>query len=183
MACAASGSQDILSKSDADPSIEPAKYLKLRNDYAERYSGGWFTNPERRALIKLYQVDNAAFLDKSREWLRRCPIDAKVHMMRALLLSHPNQAAEKRYHATMFFGLTDSVFRSGDGKTCQTAYHVININEEYIILDAIGAEPLGHKVHGLCDAFDVKLEGKRTTVSFAMSNSFAARRKESDPAR
>jgi hypothetical protein len=62
------------------------------------------------------------------------------------------------------------------------AYYVININEEYMLLGAIGAKPLGHRVHVSCDVFDVELDGKRTTVSFTMSSSFAARQKESDSA-
>jgi hypothetical protein len=183
MACAAADSKNILKRSDGEATPDPAKYLKLRKEYAERFSGGWFTNPERRALMKLYDTDKTAFLNKAREWLRRCPIDAKIHMMCALLLTQPSQAAEKRYHKTMLFGLMDSLFRSGNGKSCESGYYVININEEYMLLNAIGAKDLGHKVRGNCDTFDVELEGKRTTVSFTMSNAFAARWKENRPAR
>lgn len=132
--------------------------------------------------MKLYDTDKPAFLDKSRAWLRRCPIHAKIHMMRALLLTQPSQAAEKRYHKTMFFGLMDSLFATGNGKTCQSGYYVININEEYMPLNAIGAKDLGHKVRGNCDVFDVEMDGKRSTVSFTMWRAFAARRQESDSA-
>jgi hypothetical protein len=180
MASAAAEPKNVLALGEGEVAPEPGKYLKLRHQYAERFSGGWFTNLERRAFMELYATDKAAFLDRSRKWLRRCPIDAKVHMMRALLLTHSNEAAQKRYHKAMFFGLMDSLFRTGNGKTCQSAYYAININEEYMLLDAIGAKPLGHKVQGRCDVFEVELDGKRSTVSFTMSNWFAARRAESD---
>jgi len=174
----AADSKTILSKSDLEAAPDLPKYLKLRNDYAERFSGGWFTNRERQAFMKLYDTDKRAFLERSKAWLRRCPIDAKVHMMRALLLTDPSQAAEKRYHKTMFFGLMDSLFATGNGTSCQSGYYAVNINEEYVLLNAIGAEPLRNRVHGSCDVIDVKLDGKRTTVCFEMSRWFAAIRKE-----
>lgn len=179
-ASAAADSKNILRRSELEGAPGLRKYLKLRNDYAESFSGGWFVNPERRSFMKLYESDKAAFLERSRDWLGRCPIDAKVHMMRALLLTDPRDAAEKRYHKTMFFGLMDSLFRTRDGKTCHGAYYAININEEYMLLNAIGAKPLGHKIHNNCDVFDVERDGRRTTVTFTMSKWFAAKRNESD---
>ena len=79
----------------------------------------------------------------------------------------------------MFFGLMDSLFRTVDEKTLG-AYYAININEECMLLNAIGAKPLGHKFHNNCDVFDVKRDARRTTVTFTMSKWFAAKRNESD---
>jgi hypothetical protein len=65
----------------------------------------------------------------------------------------------------------ESLFRSGDGKTCKTAYHAINVNEEYMILDWIHAKPAGHNSQRGCDVFDVQLEGKPAKIYFDVSGS------------
>jgi hypothetical protein len=44
-----------------------------------------------------------------------------------------------KYH-DIEFGLLYSITRSGDGKTCETGWHVIQIEEEYFILNMLGAD-------------------------------------------
>jgi hypothetical protein len=36
------------------------------------------------------------------------------------------------------YGLVDSILSSGDGKTPETAYHVISVDEEYAVLNTLG---------------------------------------------
>jgi hypothetical protein len=155
---------------DQAPSTEQC--LKLRKQYAAQFRTGWFTDPTRRGVMELYAKDKKAFAAKSEQWLRHCPIDAKVHAMRALVLTEPSQAAQRQYHQAMFSGLMESLFHSGDGKTCKTAYHAINVNEEYMVLDWIHAKPVGHNLQEGCDVFDVQLKGKPTKIYFDVSSSF-----------
>jgi hypothetical protein len=42
--------------------------------------------------MELYAKDKKAFAAKSEQWLRHCPIDAKIHAMLALALTEPSQA-------------------------------------------------------------------------------------------
>ena len=44
-----------------------------------------------------------------------------------------------KYH-DIEFGLLNSITKSGDGKTCETGWHVTQIEEEYFILSMIGAK-------------------------------------------
>jgi hypothetical protein len=47
----------------------------------------------------------------------------------------------KKYQA-IGNGLLRSIIASGDGETCETGWHVVQIEEEYFILKAVGAEIL-----------------------------------------
>jgi len=155
----------------ADQGTSPKDCLKLRKQYAGQFHAGWFTDPTRKALMELFAKDKKAFAEKSEQWLRHCPIDAKVHAMRALALTESSQAAEKKYHQAMFAGLMESLFQSGDGKTCKTAYHAINVNEEYMVMDWLNAKPGEHISQGGCDVFDVQLKGKPAKIYFDVSGS------------
>lgn len=44
-----------------------------------------------------------------------------------------------KYH-DIEFGLLNSITKSGDGKTCETGWHVIAIEEEYFILNILGGD-------------------------------------------
>jgi hypothetical protein len=162
----------------AEPQIDvraaSKQYLQLRKQYAERYNMGWVSDPTREALLKLYDTDKKAFLEKSKKWLHHCPVDAKVQLMRASLLTDPSQAAEQQYHRSMFYGLLGSITSSGDGKTCKTAWYVINVDEEYTVLNYMGAKVLGQSLQDRCDVLDVELNGKRTRLYFDIADSMAA---------
>jgi hypothetical protein len=79
--------------SAAEPKIDQhaatKQYLELRKKYAERFSLGWVNDPAREALLKLYDTNKKAFLEKSKQWLSQCPVDGKVQLnpARGLFLS------------------------------------------------------------------------------------------------
>ena len=70
-----------------------------------------------------------------------------------------------KYH-DIEFGLINSISRNGDGKTCRSAWPVVQVSEEYFFLGVMGAELLRQFVDrdgGLCDKMEVKTgEGPRT---------------------
>ena len=172
--------------SAAEPQIDQRaatkQYLELRKKYAERFSLGWVNDPAREALLKLYDINKKAFLEKSKQWLSHCPVDAKVQLMRASLLTDSSQVAEQQYHRAVFYGLLGSITTSGDGKSCKTAYYVINVDEEYTVLNYMGAKTLGQSLEGGCDVLDVELNGKRTKIYFDIAGSLAATQKRLDRA-
>lgn len=156
------------------------QFLKLRLAYLESFSLGWVDAPDRKALIKLYDSDKGAFITKSAEWLRHCPVDAKMHLMRASALSAATHAADQLYHRLMFYGLMGSIASSGDGTAAKTAYKVISVDEEYTFLNYIGAETKGQSLRDGCDVLEVEVERKPRTIYFDISDSLAASQKRID---
>ena len=47
---------------------------------------------------------------------------------------------KQKFHEDVFFGLVDSIIKSGDGKSPETAMTVIDVREEYDVLDVLGFE-------------------------------------------
>jgi len=86
----------------------------------------------------------------------------------------------KKYK-TIQFGLLYSITDSGNGKSCATAWHVIQISEEYFILQMLGAELKRQSIDnsgGLCDKMEVKTEeGENKTYYFETSKVFEGYKK------
>jgi hypothetical protein len=83
----------------------------------------------------------------------------------------------KKYH-DIEFGLIYSITGSGDSKTCETSWKVIQIEEEYFSLSVIGAtlkmQSLVHSKNGICDKMDVTMEdGTADTYYFGVNTVFA----------
>jgi hypothetical protein len=83
-------------------------------------------------------------------------------------LKKPNDADFHRY---VLKGLIESILASGDGATPQSAYKIVLIEEEYLILEVKGIkDPVNREefVEG-CDAFDGidSTSGQMTTVYFS----------------
>lgn len=77
------------------------------------------------------------------------------------------------------FGLLKSIVTTGDGKSCQTAWSVIQVSEEYFILDMLGAELYEQSIYnygGICDKMDVNINGEKRTYYFEISKVFEGRK-------
>ncbi|MBU2994803.1 DUF4919 domain-containing protein [Cellulophaga baltica] len=82
----------------------------------------------------------------------------------------------KKYK-TIQFGLLRSIVNNGDGKSCENGWSVIQISEEYFILNMLGVELKTQSIDGgVCDRMEVTDEnGEDKTYYFEISNIFKAR--------
>jgi hypothetical protein len=79
-----------------------------------------------------------------------------------------------KYHA-IEFGLLNSIVKRGDGKTCATAWPVIQVTEEYFILQMIGAKVLQQGIDntgGMCDKMEVQTEQGKKVYYFEITKIF-----------
>ena len=89
--------------------------------------------------------------------------------------------SQKKYH-DIEFGLLYSITKNGEGKTCETGWHVIQIEEEYFILNMLGADLQSQSISSAgknnCDKMVVKTEeGKIKTYYFEANKVFEKERK------
>ncbi|MGN6264977.1 MAG: DUF4919 domain-containing protein [Ginsengibacter sp.] len=88
---------------------------------------------------------------------------------------------QKKYH-DIEFGLLYSIINSGDGKSCETGWHVTQIEEEYFILNMMGAQfqsqSTSDSPKNECDKMVVKTEdGEVSTYYFEANKVFEMERK------
>jgi Domain of unknown function (DUF4919) len=101
--------------------------------------------------------------------------DMEAHKIRhqtyKILGDMPNS---KKYH-DIEFGLLNSIIKKGDGKTCRTAWPVIQVNEEYFILQMVGAKLRKQSIDttgGTCDKMEVETDQGNKPYYFDISKVF-----------
>ena len=88
---------------------------------------------------------------------------------------------KNKYH-DIEFGLLHSIVNSGDGKTCETAWQVVQIEEEYFILDMLGADlqkqSISKSKKNICDKMKVKTDDGDAVYYFGVNKVFSKYPKE-----
>ena len=85
-----------------------------------------------------------------------------------------------KYH-DIEFGLLNSIVKKGDGKTCRTAWPVIQVAEEYFILDMLGAKVQRQSIDntgGVCDRMQVQTDEGEKVYYFEISRVFKGYNKQ-----
>jgi len=142
-------------------------FTKLRLDYAKdpqtKYFPNWDHDPEFEAIVKAYRAGKVDEVIKLADpWLKKCPVDADTHLRVAMSLKEIGDLPGYNYHLGVFYGLLQSITSAGDGLTPETAFKVISVQEEYQLLQEIGAKVEKQTlVTGPCDKMDVsRRDGK-----------------------
>jgi hypothetical protein len=96
-------------------------------------------------------------------------VHMEAHKIAAFCLKKAGNEEEARREYAMFLGLFSSVLKSGDGKSPETAFVVIAVDEEYSVLETASLTPVkqalvNHRGSAF-DRFEVKLPESDQTVT------------------
>ncbi len=64
-------------------------------------------------------------------------VDMNSHIMAAMAYQGLADPKKAKYHEAVYLGLVNSILKDADGNTAKTAYHVISIAEEFVLLNAL----------------------------------------------
>lgn len=83
-------------------------------------------------------------------------------------------------HHHIEFGLLKSIVNTGNGKTCDSGWEVTQIEEEYFILNMVGADLKKQSLKGICDKMEVTIleSGQQKTYYFDTYYIFESRKQE-----
>lgn len=116
-------------------------FRDLRIAYAD-WSGGPDTDPQKKAMT------GALNSKKYDEALKNADVvldgdyaDMDAHFVEYIANRELHRTEQAEFHKYVLQGLLDSITHSGDGKSFETAYEVITVHEEYVILRFMGLMP------------------------------------------
>ncbi|HEY8188648.1 MAG TPA: DUF4919 domain-containing protein [Pyrinomonadaceae bacterium] len=127
-----------------DPAVS---FKELRFAYTEtkQYSpyGGDSKNEEAMfAALKAAEYEKA--LASSEKILAANYLDINAHFGAFAANRHLERSEKADYHRYVVQNLLKSITDSGDGKTMETAFFVISVDEEYAWFHFMGLQPSGH---------------------------------------
>ena len=114
--------------------------------YAFLESGGPYKNgfSNSRELNGLARAkDYEKLLARSNEFISMDFVDIRGHFFAGYALKALGREGEAQKESALAKALVQSILDSGDGKTQKTAYVVINVAEEYALMEWLGIQPNG----------------------------------------
>lgn len=120
----------------SDPSLDFDRLRRLRTQL-DTYGAGSGEHPYN----DLEAGDVAAAQALAENVLAENELDLEANITAATLADQRKDAATAAYHRYVVQGLLDSVLRSGDGQSPETAYKVIAVSEEHAVLHHLGLQP------------------------------------------
>jgi len=152
---------DLLAAARHDPT--DADYAALRAAFADSDEYAPYVHDEEhlnalREALPARDLDAA--LDAIGGLLDHNYLDIEAHMAADYIYTQRGDQARSTYHRTFAKGLIDAIFATGNGVTFGTAFEVLSIPEEYLVMRLLGFRATGqrlvkHEEHW-CDVLSAK---------------------------
>ncbi len=119
-------------------------YTRLRLSYMdspEYKESKDVTKPEKAMAVALNAKDFQEALKNAEIVLTNDYVNMDAHFVAFMANRELGVTDKAEFHRTVFRGLVDSIRNSGDGKSTETAWVVIDVHEEYVLLRVLGFAP------------------------------------------
>jgi hypothetical protein len=124
-------------------------YARLRISYMDspEYKAAKDTSDSENAMVDALNEKNYPRAIKNAEIvLDSAYVNMDAHFV-AMVANRELGAKDKsEFHSTVFHGLIKSILDSGDGKSLEKTWVVINVQEEYVVLRVLGFKPSGQSL-------------------------------------
>jgi len=124
-------------------------YARLRLSYMEspeRKKAKDVSNAEKAMFEALSAKDFPKALKHAETVLAAEYINMDAHFVASVANREMGNTEKAEFHRTVFRALIDSIRNSGDGKSMATAWVVVTVHEEYVLLRALGFKPSGQSL-------------------------------------
>lgn len=164
---------DLLAAAHQNP--DGADYHALRMSYAQSAQyNPYARDAEHLKILRaaMHAGDLEGALEAVDALLDASYVNIEAHIAADYIYTRLGDEAKMQFHRLFARGLINSIFESGDGREPDTAFIVIDVAEEYVLLQVMGFKPSGqalqqHNGHWI-DAMDAEhlVSGDRITVYF-----------------
>ncbi|MBN1695274.1 DUF4919 domain-containing protein [candidate division WOR-3 bacterium] len=100
-----------------------------------------FDDLRKRIKLNMEEQNFEVALETANKILEERYIDIKTHLWCSNIYKQLRDSAKSDYHENIYNGLINSIYFSGDGKSVKTAFIVMEISEEYDLLNWLQLKP------------------------------------------
>ncbi|MDR0865095.1 MAG: DUF4919 domain-containing protein [Candidatus Symbiothrix sp.] len=161
----------------SDPTLTEEEYKHLYYGYLFQEDYKPFRiSPEEKEMEKYYnkvilsKKDYDKIIQLATSALSKYPFDLRQMNFLAYVYHLKGDETLAMQTANKLNAIREVILSSGNGQTCETAYHVISINDEYDILKFFQLEIKSRGAKAGCDYFSLK---KKSDIYFDISQFFA----------
>lgn len=134
-------------------------FQRLRVSYVDspEFKNAKDTDEQRTQMIQaLNGKDFKKAIENADVVLENNYADMDAHFCKYIAHRELGDPKQADFHRHVFDGLIKSILNSGDGKTKETAYVVVSVHEEYVVLRVLGLQPQGQSLlHDQGHSYDV----------------------------
>lgn len=149
------------------------KQMRLAYMDSPEYKAAKDTDAEAGAMIAAVNAgDFPAAIKNADVVLAGDYLDLDAHFAEYVAYRELHHDVESKFHKDVFDGLLHSITNSGDGKSEQTAFVVIQTHEEYVVMRMFGLtlgkqslKRVNHHAYDVIDATDPQ-SGQKVTLYF-----------------
>ncbi len=165
--------------------FENADVTLTKEDFRHLYFGYLFhknfkpyrRSPHKEELLKYYQAEEIKTEDYD-EIIRLAtlcvsdvPFDLSSMNFLAYVYYLKGDMEMEEKISFKFSGILDAIISSGNGKSCKTAFHVISVDHEYVVLNVFQLKSKSQALtKDLCDCITIK--GQKENVYFNVKQFF-----------
>jgi len=130
---------DLVAKAKAGEKSVDFKELRLA--YADSSKGSDTDSQKKAMTAALNSKDFEKALKNAEIVLAADYVDMDAHFAEYIAYRELHDTAQADFHKNVLQGLLDSITHSGDGKSFDTAFQIIEVHEEYVLLRFMGLMP------------------------------------------
>ena len=134
-----------------------------------------FDSLKKQMYVQMNAANHQEVIQITQKLLSIDYTDMKAHKILRQTYKIIGDTVNAAKYKTIQFGLMNSILQKGDGRSCETAWPVIQVEEEYFILEMVGAKLKEQTLledGGICDKMEFKADGKNKTYFFEVSKVF-----------
>lgn len=137
------------------------RYIYYGNVYYDKYNP-YGTSENEKKFLELYtQKEYREALKPGLEELNENPVNMTLLYRVMVCYYRLGEKETMNQYVDMYFSLLNTIYYSGDGKSIQTAYVVIKVQDEYEILSDLELERTKQALVGKTDVFTISPKGQK----------------------
>lgn len=140
----------------------------------QTYKPYGYTSQEEK-LKAFYKKDSLIgdevrdYINVARKALEESPVDMGLMLLMAYAYHQKGDDITAIKISSNIKGLLTAILTTGDGQRCESGFHVISINHEYVMLNLFGLETASQTLAGNCDYLEFKGHYRYPGVYFDIS--------------
>ena len=136
------------------------RYIYYGSIYSDYYSPYRTSDNEKRFIEKFNQKKFEEAITYGNEVLKENPVNLRFLFRMFICYQELHDITTAYQYASMYYPLLNVILHSGDGRSKQTAFVVVSVSDEYVILNELELTWTTQALSGRTDIFTVKRKGE-----------------------